>query len=124
MVFAAPLLILLHLSVVEAKGRYLWKTAVNAPSLDVAGAALLILVMATAFLSVPVILLWRGVSHAAKKAVIRNATFHVDVDFDYYREKLTGIPPTAISLLMDLRIETKKDVTARRLAAGYVFRFP
>lgn len=112
LVFAVPLIIFLHLSVVESDGRYLWKTVMNAPSPDVVGAAILILVMASAFLSVPVILLWRAISHTAKRALIRNATFQTDLDFDYYREKLTGIAPTTISLLMDLQIETKKDVAA------------
>lgn len=42
-----------------------------------------------------------------EKAAIQNATFQADEDFDYYREKLTGVPP-ATSLLMDLQIEAKK----------------
>ena len=75
-------------------------------------AALLLLALAAAVTSLPVILIWRAISHTVRKAAIRNATFRTDEDFDYYREKLTGIPPTTISLLMDLRIETKKDMSA------------
>ena len=47
-----------------------------------------------------------------EKAAIQNATFQADEDFDYYREKLTGVPPATISLLMDLQIEAKKDMAA------------
>lgn len=40
--------------------------------------------------SLPIVLIWRAVSHTMKKAAIQNATFQADEDFDYYREKLTG----------------------------------
>lgn len=33
-------------------------------------------------------------------------------DFDYYREKLTGLSPATISILTDLEIEQKKDIAA------------
>ena len=42
----------------------------------------------------------------------RNTTFRAGEDFDCYREKLTGISPATISMLMDLQIETKKDIAA------------
>lgn len=46
------------------------------------------------------------------KTTIRNCTITNMHDFDYYREKLTGLSPAIISILTDLEIEQKKDVTA------------
>ncbi len=93
-------------------GRLLWGIVWSEQNFQVTAAALLLLALATVIASLPVVLLWRAVSHTMKKAAIRNATFRADEDFDYYRETLTGIPPTTISLLMDLQIETKKDLAA------------
>lgn len=106
-----PLFAFLYLSVGEI-GRQLWETVMGARDVGVTLAAVLFLSLGAVILSLPVILLWRAVSHAVKKAVIRNATFLTLEDFDYYREKLDGISPTTISLLMDLKIEAKKDVAA------------
>lgn len=46
------------------------------------------------------------------KSAIQNCTINGMQDFDYYRDKLTGLSPAAISLLTDLDIEQKKDVAA------------
>ncbi len=46
------------------------------------------------------------------KTTIRNCTITNMRDFDYYREKLTGLSPATISILTDLEIEQKKDVAA------------
>lgn len=46
------------------------------------------------------------------KTTIRNCTITSMQDFDYYREKLTGLSPAIISILTDLEIEQKKDVVA------------
>lgn len=43
---------------------------------------------------------------------IRNCTIASMRDFDYYRDKLTGLSPATISILADLEIEQKKDVAA------------
>lgn len=43
---------------------------------------------------------------------MRNCTIKNMQDFDYYREKLTGLSPAIISILTDLEIEQKKDVAA------------
>lgn len=43
---------------------------------------------------------------------LRNCTITSMRDFDYYREKLTGLSPATISILADLEIEQKKDVAA------------
>lgn len=46
------------------------------------------------------------------KAAIQNCTITSMQDFDYYRDKLTGLSPAEISILTDLEIEQKKDVAA------------
>jgi hypothetical protein len=60
----------------------------------------------------PLTLIYRAVSKTAKDAAKRNATFRITEDFDYYREKLSGLSPTTVSLLMDLKIEPNKDIAA------------
>lgn len=109
--FLVPPLLFLFLSFGK-DGLLLWGIVLRERNIGVTIAALLLLALAAVVTSLPIILIWRAVSHTMKKAAIRNATFRADEDFDYYREKLTGIPPTTISLLMDLQIETKKDMAA------------
>lgn len=46
------------------------------------------------------------------KTTMLNCTITNMRDFDYYREKLTGLSPAIISILTDLEIEQKKDVAA------------
>lgn len=46
------------------------------------------------------------------KTTMRNCTITSVQDFDYYRDKLTGLSPATISILTDLEIEQKKDVAA------------
>lgn len=46
------------------------------------------------------------------KSAIQNCTINCMQDFDYYRDKLTGLSPAVISLLTDLDIEQKKDAAA------------
>ncbi|MGN0614523.1 MAG: DUF2207 family protein [Porcipelethomonas sp.] len=46
------------------------------------------------------------------KTTIQNCTITNMQDFDYYRDKLTGLSPATISILTDLDIEQKKDVAA------------
>ena len=109
--FLVPPLLFLFLSFGK-DGLLLWGIVLRERNIGVTIAALLLLALAAVVTSLPIILIWRAVSHTMKKAAIRNATFRADEDFAYYREKLTGIPPTTISLLMDLQIETKKDMAA------------
>ncbi len=47
-----------------------------------------------------------------KKQVIKNNSFIPIEDFDYYRDKLTGLSPAMISIISDLEIEQRKDVAA------------
>lgn len=50
--------------------------------------------------------------HSAKKQVMKNNSFITVTDFDYYRDKLDGLSPGAISLISDLKIEPRKDLAA------------
>lgn len=109
-----PLIVFFFLSIGN-EGQLLWKIVLNERNFGVKIAVLFLLALAAATVSFPLMLLWKAISHTAKKAAMQNATFRTDEDFDYYREKLTGIPPTTISLLMDLQIEVKKDVSAMLL---------
>lgn len=111
LVFAAPPLTFLLLSLGDT-GRRLWGIVMSERNPGVTAAVLLLMALATAITSFPVILIWRAVSHTVKKTVIQRVTFQTSEDLEYYREKLSGLSPTTISLLMDLQIETKKDVSA------------
>lgn len=64
------------------------------------------------FGSVTSVIVYRSVSKTSKKTAIKNATFSVTEDFDYYREKLSGLSPATISILMDLEVEPEKDIAA------------
>lgn len=112
LVFLVPVLIFFYLSIVDRAGWYLWRSIIDEPSPALISSVLIIFIFASLFVSTPIIILWRAVSHSVKKAIIRNASFQTAEDFDYYRDKLTGITPTTISLLMDLHIEPKKDIAA------------
>lgn len=65
--------------------------------------------------SVPVMTAYRALSKVAIKNAIRNASFRVTDHIDYYRDKLSGLPPATISLLMDLQVEPDKDIAAAML---------
>lgn len=106
-----PIIIFLYLSF-KKEGRLIWGVAAKEQNLGVTVAAFFLLAFSTVISSLPILLIWRAISHTVKKAAIQNATFYTNEDFDYYRETLTGISPTTISLLMDLQIETKKDMSA------------
>ena len=73
---------------------------------------LVVIAFALTVLSAPIVLTWRAISHTLKKSAIKDTTFNVLQDFDYYRDKLTGLSPPDISMLTDLEIESKKDITA------------
>lgn len=72
----------------------------------------IMVLFSVACLSAPIMLIWKAITRALKKSAIQNATFNVLEDFDYYRDKLTGLSPSDISMLTDLEIELKKDITA------------
>ena len=47
-----------------------------------------------------------------KKQVLENSSFITMDNLEYYRDKLTGLTPSAISMLEDLQLERDKDLTA------------
>lgn len=75
-------------------------------------AVILIFLLVVAIVSFPVMAVWLAVSKTLKRSAIKKTTFNVLHDFDYYRDQLTGISPTLISMLTDLEIEPKKDISA------------
>lgn len=79
----------------------------------ITGIIFLLLTLVLFFIgSIPLIMIWRAVSHSLKKSAIQNTTFNVLQDFDYYRDRLTGVSPADISMLTDLELETRKDISA------------
>jgi hypothetical protein len=49
------------------------------------------------------------------RTIKKNSKYEVIDNFSYYRERFKGITPAEISLLTDLEIETKKDISAAML---------
>ena len=60
-------------------------------------------------------LIWWLISSQMLKGAEKRARVKSVLDIDYYRDKLDGLSPTTISLLMDLRVEEGKDLTASLL---------
>ena len=76
---------------------------------------ILFLLFITALFSIPLMLLWRAIFRQIKLKAIMRSTFRSVQDIDYYRDKLDGLSPVAISMLTDMRIEPEKDVSATLL---------
>lgn len=68
-----------------------------------------------ALIYVPIMMIWRAFSNSQKNKAIKETTFSVFEDFEYYRDELTGISPATISMCVDLDIEIQKDITAQIL---------
>lgn len=73
------------------------------------------MVLSTLISVLPVMLIWWTISNQMLKSALRRSRFQNMQDIEYYREKLSGLSPTMISLLTDLHIEEEKDVTATLL---------
>lgn len=84
---------------------------VNPGIMTVIGIMLYIL-LCTLFLSIVPFSIGQVTTGLALKTTIQNCTITSKQDFDYYRDKLTGLSPATISILTDLDIEQKKDVAA------------
>lgn len=65
--------------------------------------------------SIPFILIYYAFKSAIKKHRIASATFNASNDIEYYREIFKDINPTTMSLLMNLNLETNKDLGAMKL---------
>lgn len=110
--FAIPLVAFIILSLVPFFGGTLWTAVFDDFSFPAFIAAFVIVAITATILSLPFMLLWYALSHTIKTNALRNTKFTVEQSIDYYREKLTHLAPTDISLLADLGIETKKDIAA------------
>ena len=77
--------------------------------------SILMIVIGSIFNAFIPMLIWWLISSQMLKGAIKRARVTVVHDIDYYRDKLDGFSPTLISLLMDLRIETEKDLAATLL---------
>lgn len=82
------------------------------PSAPVLIMFLLMLVFMVAFQSLVPFAVLKVILHNIKKQLLKNSRFVTVEDFDYYRDKLTGLSPGIISILADLNIERKKDAAA------------
>lgn len=77
-----------------------------------AGAYILIAALTSLIFSAPLVFLWRAVSHQVRKGLLQRTTIPLVQELDYYRDKLDGLSPTVISMLVDLQIEPQKDAAA------------
>ena len=57
-------------------------------------------------------LLAKFMLRSARKQMVKNSTIITMDNFDYYRDKLVGLTLGEISLLADLKLEPRKDITA------------
>lgn len=85
---------------------------VENPGIEAAIAIILFLLLNTLLLSIIPFSIGEVTTGLALKTTVQNCTITSKQDFDYYRDKLTGLSPATISLLTDLDIEQEKDVTA------------
>ena len=65
--------------------------------------------------SIPFIAIYLVIRFNSKKHAYKNATFEVVNDIEYYRNNFGEISPALISLMVNLDIEEKKDITAMLL---------
>lgn len=73
---------------------------------------LLLLFLTSLVFSMPLFFIWKTVSGQIRKGYKKRSTIPLLQELDYYREKLTGLSPTLISMLVDFKIEPKKDAAA------------
>jgi len=56
-----------------------------------------------------------AINSARQRSFVSDATYNASLGIEYYRDTLEGISPALVSLLMDLKIEDKKDISAMLL---------
>ena len=110
--YAIPLVLFLVFLLIDWACWGLCSSALSEGNFAALAFVIMMLLFASALYSIPLMLVWRAVSGSIRKSTLRNATFDVTEGIGYYREKLTGLSPTTISLLVDLQIEPQKDVAA------------
>lgn len=73
---------------------------------------IIILGITITIFSFPINIILLAIKRGYKNRIIENTTFESTQDLDYYREQFTGISPSTISMVANLKIEPKKDMTA------------
>lgn len=82
------------------------------PSGQALAVYLLLLFLTSLVFSMPLFSVWRTISGQIRKGYKKRSTIPLLQELDYYREKLTGLSPTVISMLVDFKLEPKKDAAA------------
>lgn len=60
----------------------------------------------------PINVICLAIRNACKKKILQNTKFESIDGYEYFRENLGNISPSTISLIMDLKLEYKKDIVA------------
>lgn len=60
----------------------------------------------------PINVICLAIRNAIKKKILQNTKFESIEGYEYFRENLGNISPSTISLIMDLKLEYKKDIVA------------
>jgi len=74
------------------------------------------LLVITALTTIPVLAAYYGISRAVRRNRRARVQYDVIQNIDYFREEFKELSPADISLLMDLKIEKEKDITATLLS--------
>ncbi|MCQ2513669.1 MAG: DUF2207 domain-containing protein [Ruminococcus sp.] len=110
LVLIVPVIILISVLLHENGYKYILESF--AESSKIGFVMIFLLILATFSTSFPIVAITRAITHTMRKNAVKATTFNVLTDFEYYREKLTGISPAEISMLTDLNIELSKDISA------------
>lgn len=92
-----------------------WKQEVDAVFADSTFTGILFLIMIgiiALIAAAPFVVIWRAVTSTIKRSVVKNTTFNVLQDLDYYRDRFENVSPADISMLTDLELEPRKDIAA------------
>ena len=111
MLMLIPLAVMLIIAV-SPGGRTVLKGFAEKPDIKYAAGSVLFFITASITISVIPFFIGKIIIKTEIKTTIKNCTIANMHDFDYYRDKLTGLSPAVISLLTNLEIEQKKDVAA------------
>lgn len=77
--------------------------------------ALLIAIFSIILSSFPYVIIYWGLRYTIRRYNKSVVTFNVEYDLEYYRDKFNGMSPATMSLLMDLNLESDKDLGAMKL---------
>lgn len=98
--------------IIASIGKIALAELIESPSIATVFGIVMLLFLLTLILSIIPFFIGKIIIKTYIKTTMLNCTITNMQDFDYYREKLTGLSPAIISILTDLEIEQKKDVAA------------